>query len=165
MVVSSLVLGGILAAGSSPAAAKVERFRDGGWDLSIRRDAFTGQARCALASVNRHFRFQPGAVGIRVGKRRDTLSAWYRIDDGAPVRWQDRTASLIGAGAAIDGPALDNPTGGWVWIPLSEIENATVVSIQVKERAPVRRYRIGGFAPMLGAARRLGCAADDAFRT
>lgn len=164
MAVSGLVLGGILMASGSPANAELQHFRDGGWDLRIEHDTFTGQTRCALGSVNRHFRYQPGAVGFRMGKHRDTLSAWYRIDEGAPARWQDRTASLIGAGAVIDGPALDNPTGGWVWIPVSEVETAKVVSIRVKDKASVRRYRIGGFAPMLYAARRLGCASDDAFR-
>lgn len=60
-------------------------------------------------------------MGFLVGKGHDTRMAWYRIDDGAPVRWQDRTAALIAADVEIDGPALDNPTGGWVWIPFAEV--------------------------------------------
>lgn len=163
-VATSLVLGGALAIASSPAAAKIEHYRDGGWDLHIRHDGFTGQTRCLLASTNRHLRYQPGAIGIRMGKHRNTLTAWYRVDNGAPVRWQDRTAALIGAGVAIDGPGLDNPTGGWIWIPLAEVEQAQSIAVRPDEHRRVRRFVLGGFAPMLEAARRLGCASDNAFR-
>lgn len=163
-MMSGAMSGILLAFGMAPAGAKIEQYRSGGWDLSIRHDHFSGQTRCLLVSVDHRMRFQPGAVGFRLGKRRDTLSAWYRIDDGAPVRWQDRTAALVGAGVAIDGPGLDNPTGGWVWIPISEAEDAKVVAIRSKERARVRRFHLGDFAPMLAAAHRLGCGSDDAFR-
>jgi hypothetical protein len=163
-VVLGFVLGASPVLGFSPASAKFERYNSDGWRLRVRHDRFTGQTRCALASSNHHLRYQPGAVGFLVGKRRDTLAAWYRIDGGVPVRWQNRMASLIAADVAIDGPGLDNPTGGWVWIPLSEVEHAGTVAIRASDHGRLHHYAIAGFVPMLDAARRLGCGSDDAFR-
>ena len=99
-----------------------------------------------------------------MGKRRSTLAAWCRVYDEAPVRWQNRTAGLIGTGVAIDGPGVDNPTGGWVWIPVSEVEGARTVAIRARRRGHIRHFRVGDFAPMLDAVHRLGCGSDDAFR-
>lgn len=163
-VVSGLVSGMLLAFGVMPAAAKVEHHRDGRWVLKVRHDHFTGRTRCTLQTKNHRLQYQPGAVGFLIGKRRNTLPAWYRIDGGAPVRWQNRTASLIATGVAIDGPGLENPTGGWVWIPVSEVENAVTVAIRADEHARVRRYRLDKFGSMLASARSLGCSSDDAFR-
>ncbi|WBO24455.1 hypothetical protein [Sphingomonas abietis] len=163
-VVSGLVLGAALTLGMAPAAAKDERFQSDGWGLAVRHDRFTGQTRCVLTSVNRRSRYQPGAIGFLMGKRRDTLTAWYRVDDGAPIQWQARTASLIAANVSIDGPGLDNPTGAWVWIPVSELEQAKTVAIRANDQGRIHHYRLAGFVRMLDAARRLGCGSDDAFR-
>lgn len=160
-----LVLTASVALALSPASAHKQRLRGGDWVLAIRHDDFTGRSRCELASHNHRMHYEPGAIGFRVGKRRDTLAAWYRVDGGVPVRWQDRTAALIGAGVAIDGPDLDNPTGGWVWIPLTEVEQAHDVAIRASDHSHVRNFRPAGFATMLVEARRSGCDSDDAFRT
>lgn len=161
---SSVALGALLTLGIAPATAEVERFRGDGWSLRVQHDRLTGQTRCVLASTNRHLRYQPGAIGFLAGRRQNTLAAWYQVDDSAPVRWQDRTASLIAADVAIDGPGLDNPTGGWVWIPVSEIERARTVVIRAGDHGRIHHFAIAGFAPMLDAARRVGCGSDDAFR-
>jgi len=153
-----------LTCASTTALADVKRYRSGGWDINIHHDNFTGVTRCALVSSDQRMRFQPGAIGFQTSKHRNTLATWYRVDDGQPVRWQDRTATLIESGAAIDGPGLDNPTGGWVWVPLTEVQDANRIAIRTSDRARVRTFSLGEFAPMLEAARRLGCASDNAFR-
>jgi len=162
--VASLVLGASLALGMSPAAAKIDRIRSDGWTLKVRHDPFTGEVRCALAAPHHHMLYQPGAIGFRFGKRRDTQPAWYRVDGGVAVRWQDRMSTLVGAGVALDGPGLDNPTGGWVWIPLAEVEQAHSVAIRARNHGRVRTFRLAGFDAMLAGAKRSGCGADDAFR-
>ena len=162
---ASFALGGLLALGQAPAfASDLNHYRSDGWSLAVRHDRFIGQIRCRLASSNHRLRYQPGAVGFFAGKHRDTLTSWYQVDDGAPVRWQDRTAALIAASVEIDGPALDNPTGGWLWIPISEVAQARTVAVRIGDHGHVHRYALAGFTPMLDAARRLGCATDDAFR-
>jgi hypothetical protein len=150
---------------ASAVAAHEERFQSAGWTLSVNRDAFTQEVRCALGAVDHRLTFQPGAIGFRFGHRRDTLEAWYRIDDGQPVRWQDRITVLTAAGVEIDGPAMNNPTGGWVWIPAGELQHADRVAIRLHDKAKVRLFRLRGFEAMFDAARRLGCVSDASFRS
>jgi hypothetical protein len=147
----------------SPAFAK-RAFSQDGWRLVIRDDRFTGQIACRLSSTNHHMRYQPGAVGFFVGHRHDTLAAWYRVDGGAPVRWQDRSAALIAAGVKIDSPDLDDVTGGWIWIPVDEVQRASLVAIRPGDRARTRHFHLRGFAAMREAATRLGCSSNDIFR-
>jgi len=149
---------------SPPASAK-RAFSQDGWQLVIRNDRFTGETACRLSSTNHRMRYQPGAIGFFVGHRHDTLAAWYRVDGGAPVPWQDRSAALIAADVKIESPRLDNITGGWVWIPVSEVERARVVAIRPGGKTHIRHFHVRGFAAMREAAARLGCSSDDAFRS
>ena len=129
----------------------------------MRHDRFADRQHCSLASPRDRVVYQPHAVGYRFAKRRDTLDAWYRVDGGAPRRWQDRYPALIAAGAQIDGPGLDDPTGGTVWIPVDEVRDARIVTIRLAASARLRAFRMRGFTSMLDAARRLGCASDADF--
>ena len=147
----------------SPASAE-HRFKQDGWLLTIKNDGFTGQTACVLSSKKPRMRYQPGAIGFFVGHRHDTLAAWYRVDGGSPVRWQDRSPELIAANVKIDSPALDDVTGGWVWIPADEVQRAGVVAIRPGDKAHTRHFHVRGFAAMREAATRLGCGSDDTFR-
>jgi hypothetical protein len=163
---ASMALGGLLALSILPAAPRAyahQHFKKDGWDLKIQHDGFAGRTYCQLKARGGKLLFQPGAIGFRLG-RLETLKARYRVDNGSPIRWQDREPALIATGVAIDGPALDNPTGGWVWIPTEEVKSAHVVAIRADDHKPIRHFRMGGFADMLGTARRLGCSSDDTFR-
>lgn len=162
-MVHSVLLGTLMTCGLSPAAAKDGRVRSDGWTLRVHTDRFTGRTRCLLGAANHHLRYQPGAIGFRVGQARDTFSAWYRVDGGAPVHWQDRTAALFAAGVSFDGPTLDNPTDGWVWVPVAEVERAHMVAV-AREGGRVRHFAIRDFSGALATACGAGCASDDAFR-
>jgi hypothetical protein len=148
---------GAIALVGSVASGQTNQFRLGKWDLTIGHDHFTGKTNCSLSSSDRRLAYQPGAIGFLVGKRVDTASAWFRVDAGPPIRWQDREAGLISSGVEIDGPGIDNPTGGWVWIPVGEVDRASLVIIRPSERGRIREFRIGSFAAMKEIATRLGC--------
>ena len=141
-------------------AKRVEHYAENGWKLAIRHDAFTGRVRCSLRTRNARMVYQPGAIGFRLGQHASTLPAWYRIDDAAPARWQDDYPALIAAGVPMDGPGLDNPTAGMVWLPLSKVERADIVRIRVGAKGSGHRFRMRGLAPMLEAAHHLGCGSD-----
>lgn len=158
-----LVLAFATASAPSPAVTK-QLFQQDEWLLAIRSDHFTGQTFCSLYSTKRRMRYQPGAIGFFVGRRHDTLAAWYRVDGGAPVSWHDRSAALIAAHVEIDSPLLDNVTGGWVWIPIDEVQHASFVDVRPGGSGHIRRFPITGFASLREAADRLGCNSDDAFR-
>lgn len=142
-----------------------KRYKADGWSLAVRHDGLTRQTRCRLHANNRRILYQPQALGFAFRKSRDTLGAWYIIDNDAPVRWQDRYPQLIASGAAIDGPGLDNPTGGVVWIPIDEVAHAHNVRIRAGTRGQGRLFRLVGFASMLDAAHRLGCSSDASFES
>jgi len=148
-----------------PVAASNRLFKQDGWLLAIKNDAFTGQTTCELFSTNDHMRYQPGAIGFFVGRRRGAFEAWYRVDDGVPVRWQDRSAALIATGVRIDSLNLDDTTDGWVWIPIAEVQHARLVAVRSGERPHIHRFRVRGFAAMREAAGRLGCGTDASFRS
>ncbi len=138
------------------AADRVERFAADGWLLTVRHDGFIGRIACAMRSVDKRMYYQPRAVGFVV-KSRDTLGAWYRLDGGAAYRWQDRYPTLLAQGVTVEGPGLDNPTGGIVWLPEDELRNVESVAIRATPRGRVRTFTVRGYQTLASAARRLGC--------
>ncbi len=110
-----------------------------------------------MRSSDGRMTYQPGAIGFRFGHRRDTLDAWYRLDTGPALRWRDSYPALIATGVAIDGPGLDNPTGGIVWLPEADAIHASEVTVRPTRKARAQTFRLGGFASLVDAARRLGC--------
>lgn len=144
-------------------AKRVEHYANNGWKLAIQHDPFTGQVRCSLRSRGAHMVYQRGAIGFHIAQKASTTSAWYRVDDAAPARWQDDYPALIAAGVSMDGPALDNPTAGTVWLPLAKVEHADTVRIRVGTRGRCHAFHIRGLAAMRDAANRLGCGSDASF--
>ena len=63
----------------------------------------------------------------------------------------------------IGGETLDAPTGGVVWLPLSDLERVSRVAIQLSPGKRPRLFALTGFMDLLGSARRLGCSPDELF--
>lgn len=160
--VPGITLGIMLALTVPMAQAKL--YRSSPWVLKARRDSFTGITRCDVRSANHRVVYQPAVVGFSVGKRPNTSNAWYRVDGNAAVRWQDRTATLIASDVIIEGPGLDNPTGGWVWVPLTEVLAAKTVVIRADDRGHIYQFSLAPLGPVLASAQRAGCTSDAAFR-
>lgn len=144
-------------------ARTVDRYAANGWQLTIRHDAFADRVSCTLRSHDRRILFQPGAVGFRFRRRRDTLGAIYRIDGGAPRRWQDAYPQLITNGVDVEGPGLDDPTDGVVWVPIDELRGTRIVAVRANGRHDGRIFALRGFEAMRDAAQRLGCRSKADF--
>lgn len=132
------------------------------WRLAVARDAFSGEVRCTLQSAAGAIVVAHRGVGFRFGRHDNTLDAWYRIDGGAPTRWQDRYPRLIADGVPMDGPGLRNPTGGIVWLPIDEVRSAQAVTIRPAPRDRPRTFATTGLAATLDSAARQGCGFDVA---
>jgi hypothetical protein len=128
-----------------------------GWTLAVQGDVFAGRTRCMLTARDHRLTYQPGALGFRLGARRDVLDAIYRLDGGAPHRWQDRYPALVAAQIPVDGPRVDDSFGGVAWLPLSDLRTVRTVEMRAGDATQVQRFELRGFWPMLDAARRLGC--------
>jgi len=138
-----------------------------GWYITIRRDGFTGQTRCRLYFPKTLFQgritYARDTLGFQLDENRSTLRAWYRIDRGETRRWQDIYPRLAASGVPLDGEDFDNPTGGLVLIPAVDLAAAKTVDIRANDTAPVKTFRVTGFAAALAAAKDNGCTAQDSF--
>ena len=130
-----------------------------GWTLRIQGDRFTGARRCQLSRGAMDYQRQ--ALVFHLSARIDTAGAVYRIDGGPAVAAASDEPELAAQGFALHDDDLDNPSGGLVRIPVHRLTGAGEVQI---EPAPGRRpikFKIGGLAGALAAARQAGCADAD----
>lgn len=135
----------------------------GDWRLRIERNRFSGEIQCRLRFHDKSIVYASHALGFRFSKHLNTSRATYRID-GEPVkRWRDDLPELVDLGAPIDGPRLDNPTGGTVWIPVAKLQDANRVTIQPRPNRHPVVFRLRGFSGLLAIAQAQGCTPDSRF--
>lgn len=130
-----------------------------GWALRVQADRFTGAHSCRL--FRGAMDVQRQALVVHLPTRLDTAGAVYRVDGGPTVPAVADDGELAGMGFALHNDDLDNPSGGLVRIPLRRLAAAGEVQI---EPAPGRRplkFKLGGLAAALAAARQAGCADAD----
>ena len=133
----------------------------GDWRLAVETGKFSRDIRCRLRA--KRMVYVPDAIGFRFGSGLDTTDAWFSVDGGEPSRWRDVLPELVRLGVAIDGPNLDAPTGGVVWIPAALVEDATTVRIQPRPDRKPRVFRLHGFAGLREIARAKGCEPESRF--
>ena len=133
-----------------------------GWTLTTRLDRFAGERSCSLSRGR--IDYQRQALVFHLPARTDTAAALYRIDGAAPVPARADEAELAGLGFTLHNDDLDNPSGGLVRIPAHRLAGAGEVRIEpAAGRRPVK-FKIGGLAAALDAARQAGCGEGD-FKT
>lgn len=148
---------------SAPAESRVQYYGIGAWRLRITTSLFSGDVRCRLYRHDREVIYKKSALGFRFDDDADTLQAWIKIDNRAARRWRDMLPALAAQDVPISGKNLDAPTDGIVWLPLSELEQARKVAIQLRPGKRPRLFSMGGFGDLLEAGRRLGCSPDERF--
>lgn len=150
-------------------ADKVRRkiYQLDGWVMTIQTDGFTGQPRCHLYSPKTLFQgritYEGGALGFVFDEDRNTQNAWYRVDQAHAKRWQDVYPQLVRLRVPLEGGSLDNPTGGVVLLPETEVASAQEVSIRLSETESPKRFRLKGFEAAKAAALANGCDRADSF--
>jgi len=135
----------------------------GDWQLRIERNRFSGNIACRLRSRDHHGVYAGRAIGFRLGKHMDTTLATYRLDGGPAHEWRDQLPELIRLGTPIDGPGLDDPTGGFVWLPLSILRDVSRIAIQGRPDRRPEAFHLRGFAGLHDTARTRGCSTDQQF--
>lgn len=131
----------------------------GDWTLKTRLDRFAGERSCTLSRGR--IDYQRQALVFRLSTHTDTAAALYRIDGAEPVAVRADEAELASLGFALHNDDLDNPSGGLVRIPAHRLATAGEVQIEAGPgRGPVK-FKIGGLAAALDAARAAGCAEAD----
>ncbi len=131
----------------------------GGWTVTAKTDPFTGGHVCHLAK--RGVDYERQALVLHLSDHVDTADAVYRIDNGAPNLVSADQMELARLGFALHNDDLSNPSGGLVRVPERRVMSAAEVSVETAAfRRPVK-FKIGGFAEALDAARKAGCAPGD----
>lgn len=98
-----------------------------------------------------------GAIRFDLGRRTRTFDAIYRIDQGAPTSWRTSAMTLAAAGVELQTETLDNPSNGWVLVPLATLRRSHEIVIRPSPRAPARTFELGGLETALGEAEAAGC--------
>ena len=146
---------------------RTDDYNHQGWQISIRRDGFTGQTHCRLYRLKTlrqgRVTYAQHTLGFELGAKIDASRAWYILDNGPAKRWQDLYPGLAAARVPLEGPGLLNPTGGVVLIPLDQLADARVVTIRADEKTSPQRFELKGLAEALAAARLKGCSDDESF--
>lgn len=165
---SSLLL--VLAAGFLPfhhdPRITTSRYEIPAWRISVSKDRFTSARHCRLyqgSPTHPAVRYYHGVVAFQFARKLDTTTATFKLDDGTPRSWTEVYPALVQGGVNLEGRSLDNPTGGSVLIPLSDLRTTSTVTIRPVPRARPKRFTIAGLGDALASAHGLGCDAEAGF--
>ena len=146
--------------------AKREQVQDygiGAWRLRISTSLFSGDVQCRLYRRDDKVIYRKNAVGFRFDDDADTLQAWVKMDGGPARRWRDTLPTLAAQRVPIGSRSLVAPTGGVVWLPLSDVEQVSKIGIQLRPGKRPRFFPMTGLMELLEAGRRLGCSPEERF--
>ncbi|MCK0530670.1 hypothetical protein [Sphingobium agri] len=108
-------------------------------------------------------RYVEGAIGFQLGRRGDVLQSWYGIDNGEPRRWRDQLPELARLRVNINDRDMDRPTGGMLWVPIDQLGDAKVVTIQRRPGSKPRQFSLDGFWRLHDYAITQGCTPESRF--
>jgi hypothetical protein len=152
----------------APAIARVphgvahEHYYKGDWRLDLSRDRFSGSVACRLRAHGGRQIYRAGAVGFDVDAP-DVMGAAYRIDGGDPIAARDDLPQLIAQHVPLERGGMDDPSGGYVWIPFNRLAKAGWVAIEPQPGARPKVVRLNGLVALHDLALQRGCAPDGVF--
>jgi hypothetical protein len=133
------------------------RERIGKWVLQVDHDPFTGQTWCRLKGGG--MTYGPAAMIFKFDSHTDTFGAVYRIDGGPAVSWRVNAMTLASRGVTLQTDALNNPSGGRVYVPTAALAGAQTITIRPSPTLPTRTFDLSGLPGALGKAQAAGCGA------
>jgi hypothetical protein len=151
----------------NPDAVKHLHYNIDNWQLIIQKDGFTGRVSCQLYRLKTlsqgRITYAQETFGFEMGTDDNSLNAWYRIDKSPAKAWQDIYPTLAENRVKLLGGTFENPTGGVVLIPATEVKNAKAVTIRIDQKKAPKRFLLGRFEKAKSAADRLGCNQEQQF--
>lgn len=139
------------------------RSKAGDWRLDIVRNEFSGEISCRLRSKDKRMVYHAGAIGFRFKRKWDVHGAVYRLDKGEPRAWRGDLPELVRLGAAIDGGAVENASGGVVWLAFARLREVNSVTIQPRTDRKARTFHLRGLGGLYESALGQGCSPDSRF--
>ncbi len=145
--------------GQAEYSPRAERHTIGGWHYTIVEERFSHQVHCQL--------FMHGAeyadhiLTLHFGSSVDTSFAWYSKDGGPAAPWQRQIPALLVLGARLDTDSLQNPSGGRVLLPQSEITGVDILQVAPNVRVRPRSYNLAGLNMAIRILEDRGCWGRD----
>lgn len=140
-----------------PKDVTFEKFRVApGWVLEVRRDRFLNASTCVVRS--RRVSYASGLVTFQFDGKLNTAEAVYRIDQGPPRAAADVAVASAGLGARHFTGNLRNPSGGRVFLPMSQLEAASMLEVRPNPKKRSRAFKLQGLQAGVAEARRQQCA-------
>ncbi len=144
---------------SQPRQVDAWSVRRADWTVNIRHDNFTKTTTCSLKS--RAVDFHSGFVVFRLGPSVNTDGAFFRIDEG-PARSIDETVRRDQQLGYFSGRGpIDNPSGGEVALPRSDLDGAKQVTIRATPHSKPRLFDLTRLPDALAAAKAGGCPVEQ----
>lgn len=145
-----------------PQGVAREHYHKGDWQLEVARDRFSGSVACRLHAHGGQQVYRAGAVGFAVGAR-DAAGAAYRIDGGEPFAARGDLLQLIALHVPLERGGMDDPSGGFVWIPFDKLAKAKWVAIEPRPGARAKAVQLAGMEALHDLALTRGCTPDGVF--
>jgi len=161
-VLAAAALAGPATAARVPHGVAHKTWYKGDWRLDVSRDRFSGAIACRLRAHGGRQIYRAGAVGFNVGAD-NAMTAAYRIDGGEPVAARSDLPRLIALHVPLERGGLDDPSGGYVWIPFDRLAQAGWVAIEPRPGAWPKVARLTGMVALHDLALTLGCTPDGVF--
>jgi hypothetical protein len=141
--------------GHGPKQVEATRYASHGWVLQIDRERFTGKVSCIARRPR--MRLQKALVVFDLGGGADTSDAYYRLDLGPAHSIREVRREVQLAGFFMNRGPVENPSGGKVALPLSQLWGVQRVDIRATLRDQPRTFDLKDLQGLVADARRLGC--------
>jgi len=157
MLVATALAMALLGHPHAKVAPSTRRYAAGVWTLTVHSDGFTGATTCSVRSSRIVIRRDTAIFELDPNKNTD--HAQFRIDGGAARSVQDVTLENARHGVFPDRGWIDNPSGGEIAVPVTDIANAKRIWIRVWRHGRVVSFNVNHLGEVLRSAAGLGCPA------
>ena len=158
VVTAFALFGGALNFGGSSAHGpdlQVKHYALKGWRIDVGHDRFKNSTVCSIRKST--VLYSHGVLTFRFGHKVDTANAVFRVDDGPLLAVGSVAVKAAGLGAPFNGPNLNNPSDGAVYIPADDVGNARQVSIKPNSKMTHRVFGLTGLSQAIEAAKGQNC--------
>jgi hypothetical protein len=126
-----------------------------GWRITVSQDRFTGAVSCRAA--RRDMSLTATAVVFRFGRHVDTSKAVYRLDEGPAYAVADEPVNQDLRHIAEVGAPLENPSAGFVALPVARLASIKRVDIRPNIKSPPQSFDVSGVPAVLRLEQAKSC--------
>ena len=128
-----------------------------GWQVWVRKDNFTGEIKCYVASLKTatqgRVTYADGTMGFEVKGYADPNTTWFLADGNPAQKLSSVYQTVYGRGQAVPPMSTSNLDRTIVLIPMESVMGADKVWLRTSDKEKPKAFRMIGFPEALQAAR------------